>query len=109
MLRTLRIWISNNALSKSIASGTIKALIKRPHKGLLKEPKLAIFLRMPNVIVSYFRESYEELKKVVWPTKRETTQHTLIVIGLSLALALFLGALDYGLSWGLEYVLQRIY
>jgi preprotein translocase subunit SecE len=35
-----------------------------------------------------------ELKKVSWPTKKEITKHTIMVIGVSLGVAFFLGALD---------------
>lgn len=49
-------------------------------------------------IINYFKESREELKKVVWPTKQELFRHTLIVIGVSLATAAFLGVFDYGFS-----------
>lgn len=48
-----------------------------------------------NKLTNYFRDSYRELKKVVWPTRRETTNHTLAVIGISLGVAIFLGALDF--------------
>ena len=60
---------------------------------------------MSNPLVSYLRGAFEELKKVVWPTKNEIIQHTLVVIGLSLFLALFLGRVDYLLSLGLEKLL----
>lgn len=60
---------------------------------------------MPNAITSYLRGAYDELKKVVWPTRRETIQHTAIVIGLALGLALFLGALDYVFNFGLQWLL----
>jgi preprotein translocase subunit SecE len=53
-------------------------------------------------IINYIKESYAELKKVVWPTKKETINHTLLVIGISLALAVFLGALDFLFTWLLE-------
>lgn len=33
--------------------------------------------------------------KVNWPTKKQTLNYTLIIIGVSLAVALFLGGLDY--------------
>jgi preprotein translocase subunit SecE len=55
-----------------------------------------------NKLTNYFRDSYQELKKVVWPTKRETTNHTLVVIGISLGVAIFLGALDFLFTWILE-------
>jgi len=48
-----------------------------------------------NRLVKYLIESKRELKKVTWPTKKETTKHTLIVIGLSLFVAAFLGILDF--------------
>jgi len=60
---------------------------------------------MANQLVSYLKGAFEELKKVVWPTKNEIIQHTLVVIGLSLCLALFLGGVDYLLSLGLEKLL----
>ena len=46
---------------------------------------------MANIIVKYFRESYEELKKVSWPSRKDTVRDTLIVIGVSLGVAAFLG------------------
>lgn len=60
---------------------------------------------MANAFVSYFKGAWDELKKVIWPTKNEVIQHTLVVIGLSLFLALFLGAADFLLSFGLENLL----
>lgn len=58
-------------------------------------------------LVRYMIESKVELKKVVWPTRQETINHTLLVIGISLGLAIFLGALDYFFSLGLEQLLKK--
>lgn len=60
---------------------------------------------MANPLGTYLKGAYEELKKVVWPSRQETIQHTLVVIGLSLTLAVFLGAVDYLLNLGLERLL----
>jgi len=49
-------------------------------------------------LVNYIKASHVELKKVVWPTKKEVTQHTLLVIGISLGVAAFLGIVDYILT-----------
>ncbi len=57
-------------------------------------------------LIGYVRESREELKKVVWPTRRETTNHTLMVIGISLGVAVFLGAADYLLNYLLGFILE---
>ncbi|MFH1867187.1 MAG: preprotein translocase subunit SecE [Patescibacteria group bacterium] len=62
---------------------------------------------MANPLVNYLKHSVQELKKVVWPTKRETIQHTMLVIGISLAVAAFLGALDYFFNIGLEQLLYQ--
>jgi len=51
-----------------------------------------------NKLVQYFKDSKLELKKVVWPTQKQTVNHTMLVIGFSVALALFLGVIDFGLS-----------
>ena len=50
---------------------------------------------MANKLANYIKASVEEMKKVTWPTKKETYNYTLLVIGLSLAVAAFLGTLDY--------------
>ena len=35
------------------------------------------------------------MKKVNWPNRQETIRYTLIVVGVSFAVAIFLGALDF--------------
>jgi preprotein translocase subunit SecE len=44
---------------------------------------------------AYFSEVIRELHKVTWPSKDQTINKTLLVIGVSLILAAFLGGLDY--------------
>jgi preprotein translocase subunit SecE len=46
-------------------------------------------------ILQFLREAKAELMKVNWPTKAQTINYTLIVIGISIAVAIFLGGLDY--------------
>ncbi len=50
---------------------------------------------MFNRAKSYIQESYSELKRVNWPTKDETIRMTLVVIGMSFIMAIFLGLLDF--------------
>lgn len=49
-------------------------------------------------VFQYLREVKTELVKVVWPSRRDTVKMTLIVIIFSLFVAVFLGAVDYGLN-----------
>ena len=55
-----------------------------------------------NKLVQYIKDSRVELKKVVWPTRQQTRNHTLLVIGVSLGAAIFLGAIDFILNQVLE-------
>ncbi len=44
----------------------------------------------------------EELKKVTWPTREETIRLTVIVIGISLIIGIYIGIIDVLLTKGLE-------
>ncbi len=50
----------------------------------------------------YLQEVKREFKRVNWPTRKEATRYTLIVIGMSLAAAIFLGAFDFLFTYLLE-------
>ncbi|MGI9326582.1 MAG: preprotein translocase subunit SecE [Pseudomonadales bacterium] len=45
------------------------------------------------------KDARSEIRRVVWPTRTETTQTTLVVLVLVLVFALILWLLDSGLSW----------
>jgi preprotein translocase subunit SecE len=45
------------------------------------------------------KEARAEIRKVVWPTRQETTQTTLIVVAVVLVMALLLWGLDTLLGW----------
>ncbi|MEI6596943.1 MAG: preprotein translocase subunit SecE [bacterium] len=56
-------------------------------------------------IINYIKASIEEMKKVSWPTRKETYNYTLLVIFISLGVALFLGLLDLIFTKGLEFLI----
>jgi preprotein translocase subunit SecE len=58
--------------------------------------------KMANKIKIFLKDARAELMKVNWPTKQQTINYTLAVIGISIAVALFLGGLD----WFFEYLLK---
>lgn len=58
-------------------------------------------------LFNYFRASIIEIRKVTWPTKKETYNYTVLVIVVSLATAVFLGGIDLGFNRILELVLNR--
>ncbi len=48
-----------------------------------------------NVIKEYFVGSYRELKKVTWPSKKQTINYSILVVALSVGTAIFFSILDY--------------
>ena len=46
-------------------------------------------------VISFLKDVKLELTRVSWPTRAETIKFTLVVLGMSLFLAGFLGGLDY--------------
>ncbi len=53
---------------------------------------------LPNKIKSFFGEVRQETKKISWSTRKETIKYTLIVVGVSVVVAAFLGGLDFFLQ-----------
>lgn len=66
--------------------------------GLLALAALAVFIALQTAKGGEFwrlaKEARTEIRKVVWPTRQETTQTTLIVVGFVLLMALILWGLD---------------
>jgi len=48
-----------------------------------------------NKILTFFKEARAELMKVNWPNRQQALNYTLMVIGISVVVAIFLGGLDY--------------
>lgn len=46
-------------------------------------------------IITFLKEVKLEIKKVNWPTRQQTIRYTLIVLGVSAVIAVFLGGLDF--------------
>jgi preprotein translocase subunit SecE len=64
-----------------------------------KSSAAAVTPKEDNVVVRYLKETRAELRKVVWPTREETKNLTIIVVGVTIAMAIFLGILDYIFQW----------
>ena len=50
----------------------------------------------------YRRDSFIEVRKVIWPSRQETIQTTLIVIVAVFIIGIFLWLLDMLLLWGVQ-------
>jgi len=52
-------------------------------------------------IWGYFHDAQIEVRKVVWPTRKETVNTTLLVIGMVIIVAIILWLLDMFLGWSI--------
>jgi preprotein translocase subunit SecE len=84
--------------------GSTGAVASRPvtvvkKAGALEKSKAV--QRDPGVVqksMQFLREVKIELKKVTWPTRKQTMGSTLVVVILVVIISLFLGLVDLGLS-----------
>ena len=60
-----------------------------------------------NRLTQYFRETRAELRKVVWPTRQEALNLTIIVVGTVVVMSIFFGAIDYLLTALFRFLLVR--
>jgi preprotein translocase subunit SecE len=53
-------------------------------------------------ILKFLQEAKVELLRVNWPTRQEIFRYTFLVVVISIAVALFLGGLDFFFSFLVE-------
>ena len=58
-----------------------------------------------NQLKNYIIASISEMKKVVWPTQKQTKNYSIVVIVMSLSMAVFFGVLDYIFNFGLSILI----
>ena len=69
--------------------------------GLLVGALIAAFSPSGKRIFAYGRSSYEELRRVVWPTRRETINTTGMVSAFAVAVAIYLFLIDKLVQWAM--------
>ncbi|NOQ81353.1 MAG: preprotein translocase subunit SecE [Methylophaga sp.] len=74
--------------------------------GLLAAAGLSLFIASRTAVgsttLSYIRDTQVEVRKVVWPTRQETLQTTMLVILMVMVAALMLWAVDSMLGWAVR-------
>lgn len=56
--------------------------------------------------VTYIKDTLAELKLVSWPSRKKTVQLSAIVVAVSLIMAFYVGALDFGFTSLLQNLLK---
>lgn len=62
---------------------------------MAKREEKSIAVKRPNFIQRYFSETIGELRKVTWPTRREATNLTIIVLAVTVLVGIYLGLMDF--------------
>lgn len=75
--------------------------------GLAAGLVLAWFSLPGKQFLGFARESYDETRRVTWPSRKETVNTTGIVFGFVVIMAIFLFIVDKGLEWILYDLLLR--
>ncbi len=57
------------------------------------------------VALAYVGDARTEVRKVVWPTRKETFQTTLIVLAMVIVVAIGLFLIDSFLSWAVKFLI----
>ncbi|MCS6763261.1 MAG: preprotein translocase subunit SecE [Candidatus Protistobacter heckmanni] len=78
------VYVRAVALFAGLALGVVIVLISGPGKRF----------------VGFGRESYREVRKVVWPSRKESMQTTGVVFGFVLLMAAFMWIADKLIEWG---------
>jgi preprotein translocase subunit SecE len=80
-----------------------------PQKRALAASSVAPSMPKTNFLTAtlqFLREVKVELKKVTWPSRKQTIGSTAVVLALVMLISLFLGVVDVGLSNLIRIVLQ---
>jgi preprotein translocase subunit SecE len=53
----------------------------------------------------FFKESWQELKKVYWPSRKETYAATLVVIIVVVLISVYLAMIDFALTKAIQAII----
>jgi len=56
--------------------------------------------------MTYLQEVWAELKKVHWPSRKEVTAATIVVVAVVILISVFLGIVDFGVTHLVRLVLS---
>jgi preprotein translocase subunit SecE len=76
-------YVRGAALAVGVVAGVVVSLLSSSGKSF----------------IAFAKDSYKEVRKVVWPTRKEATQTTLVVFGFVLVMAVLLWLSDKSIEW----------
>ena len=56
--------------------------------------------------LTFLSDVWTEMKKVHWPTRKETYAATIVVVVVTILIAIFLGVVDFAISHAVQFILS---
>ena len=56
--------------------------------------------------VEFFKDAWQELRKVHWPSRKETYVTTLVVLVVVMLISIFLAVVDFGLTRAIQAIVS---
>ena len=75
---------------------------------MAKAGSKAGFWSKDNPILTYFKATRAEVKKVSWPSRREALRLTGVVLAVTVFMALLLGTLDYVFAQLISVIIRSV-
>ena len=94
----------NEKLEQTGQAGSDKADKAKKDKKPEKKSKPGVFARLGK----WFRDMRSELKKVQWPTRKQTVNNTLIVIACVVIVGIFIWLFDFVAGNIIEWILSAL-
>lgn len=76
-------------------------------KAAKKDKKPFFLVRFFRWVKKFFRDTYTEMKKVVWPSKKQIVNNTLVVIAVVIICGLVIFGLDNLFGFVLRLILRQ--
>lgn len=58
--------------------------------------------------IKYIKDTLHELEQVSWPTQKQAFIYTAMVIGISIVVALYVGAFDYLFTTTINFLINSV-
>lgn len=60
-----------------------------------------------NKFTKYIRATIAEIRQVAWPSQRQATLYTILVVIIATIVAIYIGAFDYIYSQGINFLVNK--
>ena len=79
---------------------------KKPEKKAEKKP--GFFARTGHTISKWFRDFKSECKKIVWPTRKQVVNNTLVVIAVAVVVCILVYVMDVSFGFVRDTIVKLV-